>query len=121
MMASIMNSILLQSALEKSGIQTRVQTALTMPEVTEPYNRQKAMRHLEKGRVVIFGGIGAGIGNPLFSTDTAAALRASESIVYLPITVSKYLFFYRISYSSPSMSLYLMCISVYLPCTMKLI
>ncbi|KAL5740682.1 hypothetical protein ACOSP7_029563 [Xanthoceras sorbifolium] len=78
MMASVMNSILLQSALEKNGIQARVQTALFMQEVTEPYNRQRAMRHLEKGRVVIFGGIGAGIGNPLFSTDTAAALRASE-------------------------------------------
>ncbi|KAK1554954.1 hypothetical protein Q3G72_019596 [Acer saccharum] len=78
MMASVMNSILLQSALEKNSIQTRVQTAFAMQEVTEPYNRQRAVRHLEKGRVVIFGGIGAGIGNPLFSTDTAAALRASE-------------------------------------------
>lgn len=79
MMATVMNSILLQSALEKVGVQTRVQSAFSMPELTEPYSRQRAMRHLEKGRVVIFGGIGAGTGNPLFSTDTAAALRASES------------------------------------------
>lgn len=78
MMATMMNSILLQSALEKAGVQTRVQSAFSMPELAEPYNRQRAMRHLEKGRVVIFGGIGAGTGNPLFSTDTAAALRASE-------------------------------------------
>ncbi|XAR64617.1 UMP kinase [Bertholletia excelsa] len=78
MMATVMNSILIQSALEKVGMQARVQTAFSMPEVAEPYCRQKAIRHLEKGRVVIFGGIGAGTGNPLFSTDTAAALRASE-------------------------------------------
>ncbi|XP_019250790.1 PREDICTED: uncharacterized protein LOC109229713 [Nicotiana attenuata] len=78
MMATMMNSILLQSALEKLGVQTRVQSAFSMPELAEPYSRQRAMRHLEKGRVVIFGGIGAGTGNPLFSTDTAAALRASE-------------------------------------------
>ncbi|KAL8135883.1 uncharacterized protein LOC141713541 [Apium graveolens] len=78
MMATVMNSILLQSALEKMGVQTRVQTAFAMPEVAEPYSRQRAIRHLEKGRVVIFGGIGAGTGNPLFSTDTAAAFRASE-------------------------------------------
>ncbi|KAK6126276.1 hypothetical protein DH2020_039981 [Rehmannia glutinosa] len=67
-----------ESALEKLGVQTRVQSAFSMPEVAEPYSRQRAIRHLEKGRVVIFGGIGAGTGNPLFSTDTAAALRASE-------------------------------------------
>ncbi|XWS59558.1 hypothetical protein CRYUN_Cryun08bG0132500 [Craigia yunnanensis] len=78
MMASVMNSILLQSSLEKMGVQTRVQTAFSVQEVAEPYSRQRAIRHLEKGRVVIFGGIGAGTGNPLFSTDTAAALRASE-------------------------------------------
>ncbi|XVE61564.1 hypothetical protein DITRI_Ditri06bG0050600 [Diplodiscus trichospermus] len=78
MMASVMNSILLQSSLEKIGVQTRVQTAFSVQEVAEPYSRQRAIRHLEKGRVVIFGGIGAGTGNPLFSTDTAAALRASE-------------------------------------------
>lgn len=75
-----MNSILLQSSLEKLGVQTRVQSAFAVHEVVEPFNRQKAIRHLEKGRVVIFGGIGAGTGNPLFSTDTAAALRASESM-----------------------------------------
>ncbi|KAK6929114.1 Myb/SANT-like DNA-binding domain 4 [Dillenia turbinata] len=78
MMATVMNSLLLQSALEKLGVQTRVQSAFAMPEVTEPYNRQQAIRHLEKGRVVIFSGIGAGPGNLLFTTDTAAALRASE-------------------------------------------
>uniref|UniRef100_A0A7N0V3R4 UMP kinase n=1 Tax=Kalanchoe fedtschenkoi TaxID=63787 RepID=A0A7N0V3R4_KALFE len=78
MMATVMNSILLQSALEKSGVQARVQTAFALPEVAEPYSKQRAIRHLEKGRVVIFGGIGAGTGNPLFSTDTAAALRATE-------------------------------------------
>ncbi|KAH7512082.1 hypothetical protein FEM48_Zijuj12G0052700 [Ziziphus jujuba var. spinosa] len=78
MMATVMNSILLQSALEKMGVQTRVQTAFSMLEVAEPYSRQRAIRHLEKGRVVIFAGIGAGTGNPLFSTDTAAALRALE-------------------------------------------
>lgn len=78
MMASVMNSILLQSSLEKMGVQTRLQTSFPVQEVVEPYNRQRAIRHLEKGRVVIFGGIGAGAGNPLFSTDTAAALRASE-------------------------------------------
>ncbi|XP_031397117.1 uncharacterized protein LOC116208053 [Punica granatum] len=78
MMATVMNSVLLQSALEKIGVQCRVQSAFPMQEVAEPYSRQRAIRHLEKGRVVIFGGIGAGTGNPLFSTDTAAALRASE-------------------------------------------
>ncbi|XP_065855446.1 uncharacterized protein [Euphorbia lathyris] len=78
MMASMMNSILLQTSLEKVGVQARVQTAFAMHEVAEPYSRQRAIRHLEKGRVVIFGGIGAGTGNPLFSTDTAAALQASE-------------------------------------------
>ncbi|KAJ1419484.1 Aspartate/glutamate/uridylate kinase [Sesbania bispinosa] len=78
MMATVMNSILLQSTLEKMGVQTRVQTSVAMQEFAEPYNRQRAIRHLEKGRVVIFGGIGFGAGNPLFSTDIAAALRASE-------------------------------------------
>lgn len=78
MMATVMNSVLLQSALEKLGVQTRVQSALAMPEITEPYNRQRAIRHLEKGRVVIFGGVGAGTGNYLFTTDVAAALRATE-------------------------------------------
>ncbi|XP_008813118.1 uncharacterized protein LOC103723839 [Phoenix dactylifera] len=78
MMASVMNAILLQASLEKIGVETRVQTALMMQEIAEPYIRRRAIRHLEKGRVVIFGGIGAGTGNPLFSNDTAAALRASE-------------------------------------------
>uniref|UniRef100_A0A0D9ZKD4 UMP kinase n=1 Tax=Oryza glumipatula TaxID=40148 RepID=A0A0D9ZKD4_9ORYZ len=78
MMASVMNAVLLQASLEKIGVETRVQTALMMQEVAEPYIRRRAIRHLEKGRVVIFAGIGAGIGNPLFTTDTAAALRASE-------------------------------------------
>jgi uridylate kinase len=78
MLATVMNSVLLQSAIEKLGIETRVQSAFAMPEVAEPYNRTRAIRHLEKGRVVIFGGVGAGTGNPLFTTDTAAALRATE-------------------------------------------
>lgn len=78
-----MNSMLLQSALEKLGVQTRLQSAFSMPEVAEPYNRQRAIRHLEKGRVVIFGGIGAGTGISLFTTDTAAALRASESMTII--------------------------------------
>lgn len=78
MVATVMNSILLKSAFEKLGVQARVLSAFCMPEVSEPYNRQRAIRHLEKGRVLIFGGTGAGTGNPLFSTDTAAALRASE-------------------------------------------
>lgn len=87
MMATVMNSVLLQSALEKMGVQTRVQTAFSMQEVAEPYSRQRAIRHLEKGRVVIFAGIGAGTGNPLFSTDTAAALRALESMALRSFTL----------------------------------
>jgi uridylate kinase len=75
MLATIMNSLALQDALEKSGIQTRVQTAITMHEVAEPYIRRRAARHLERGRVVIFA---AGTGNPYFTTDTAAVLRAQE-------------------------------------------
>ncbi|MQM05422.1 hypothetical protein Taro_038234 [Colocasia esculenta] len=78
MMATVMNSVLLQASLEKIGVQTRVQTSFIMQEIAEPYIRRKAIRHLEKGRVVIFGGIGAGAGTPFFNTDTAAALRASE-------------------------------------------
>ncbi|KAI3951836.1 hypothetical protein MKX01_021574 [Papaver californicum] len=78
MMATVMNSVLLQSALEALNVRTRVQSAFPMQQVSEPYNKRKAIRHLEKGRVVIFGGVGAGTGNPLFTTDTAAALRASE-------------------------------------------
>lgn len=79
-MATVMNSILLQASLEKLGVQTRVQTSFTMHEIAEPYMKRKAIRHLEKGRVVIFGGVGAGLGNQLFITDTAAALRALESM-----------------------------------------
>src|ERR1700677_5153309 len=75
MLATIINSLALQDALEKLGVATRVQTAITMPQVAETFIRRRAVRHLEKGRVVIFGG---GTGNPYFSTDTAAALRANE-------------------------------------------
>jgi len=70
-----MNALALMDALEKIGVVTRVQTAIVMQSVAEPYIRRRAIRHLEKGRVVIFGG---GTGNPFFSTDTAAALRAME-------------------------------------------
>lgn len=75
MLATVMNAICLQSALEAVGVATRVQTAIEMQEVAEPYIRRRAIRHLERGRVVIFG---AGTGNPFFTTDTAAALRAAE-------------------------------------------
>lgn len=75
MLATIINSLALQDALEKLGVATRVQTAITMAQVAEAFIRRRAVRHLEKGRVVIFGG---GTGNPYFSTDTAAALRATE-------------------------------------------
>lgn len=75
MLATVMNSMALQDALENIGVQTRVQTAIEMKEIAEPFIRRRAVRHLEKGRVVIFG---AGSGNPYFSTDTAAALRAAE-------------------------------------------
>ena len=75
MLATVMNSLALQDALEKQGAFTRVQTAIEMREVAEPYIRRRAVRHLEKGRVVIFA---AGTGNPYFSTDTAASLRALE-------------------------------------------
>ncbi|CAN6238286.1 unnamed protein product [Urochloa humidicola] len=78
MMASVMNAVLLQTLLEKIGIESRVQSPLVMQGPTEPYIRRRAIRHLEKGRVVIFGGIGAAMGNPLLTTDRAAALRASE-------------------------------------------
>ncbi|KAL5545959.1 hypothetical protein UlMin_005646 [Ulmus minor] len=78
MMATVMNSVLLQSAIEKMGVQTRVQATFPMHEVAEPYCRQRAIRHLEKGRVVIFAAIGVGTGNPFFSTDTAAAIRALD-------------------------------------------
>ena len=75
MLATVMNSLAIQNSLEKIGIQTRVQSALPISAVCEPYIRRRAMRHMEKGRVVIFA---AGTGNPYFTTDTAAALRASE-------------------------------------------
>ncbi len=75
MIATVMNAMTLQDALEQMGVPTRVQTAIAMQEVAEPYIRRRAMRHLEKGRVVIFG---AGSGNPFFTTDTTAALRAAE-------------------------------------------
>ncbi len=75
MLATVINSLALQSALEHIGLHTRVMSAINMPAVAEPLIRRRAMRHMEKGRIVIFG---AGTGNPFFSTDTAAALRASE-------------------------------------------
>ena len=75
MIATVMNALALQDALEEVGQATRVQTAVEMPRIAEPYIRRRAMRHLEKGRVVIFAG---GTGNPFFTTDTAAALRAAE-------------------------------------------
>jgi uridylate kinase len=75
MLATVINSLAMQDALEKVGVLTRVQSAIAMSEVAEPYIRRRAMRHLEKGRVVIFG---AGTGNPYFTTDTAASLRAME-------------------------------------------
>ncbi|MED3762584.1 UMP kinase [Ureibacillus terrenus] len=75
MLATVMNSLALQDALEKLNVETRVQSSIVMTQVAEPYIRRKAVRHLEKGRVVIFA---AGTGNPFFSTDTTAALRAAE-------------------------------------------
>lgn len=75
MIATVMNAMTLQDALEQMDVPTRVQTAISMQELAEPYIRRRAMRHLEKGRVVIFG---AGSGNPFFTTDTTAALRAAE-------------------------------------------
>jgi uridylate kinase len=75
MLATVINALALQNALEKCGVHTRVQSAIEMKEVAEPFIRRRAIRHLEKGRVVIFA---AGTGNPYFSTDTAAALRAME-------------------------------------------
>jgi uridylate kinase len=75
MLATVINSLALQDALESRGVPTRVQTAIEMRQIAEPYIRRKAVRHLEKGRIVIFA---CGIGNPYFSTDTTAALRAAE-------------------------------------------
>src|SRR3954469_10126334 len=78
MLATVINSLAMQSALERQGLQTRVQSAIPMTSVCEPYIRRRAARHMEKGRVVIFA---AGTGNPFFTTDTAAALRAAEMSV----------------------------------------
>ena len=75
MLATVMNALAMQNALEKIGVDTRVQSAIPMATVSEPYIRRRAVRHMEKGRVVIFA---AGTGNPFFTTDTAAALRAAE-------------------------------------------
>ena len=75
MLATVINALAMQNELERHGVSTRVQSAISMQSVCEPYIRRRAIRHLEKGRVVIFG---AGTGNPFFTTDTAAALRASE-------------------------------------------
>jgi uridylate kinase len=75
MLATVINALALQDSLEKAGVPTRVMSAITMNEVAEPYIRRRAIRHLEKGRVLIFG---AGTGSPFFTTDTAAALRATE-------------------------------------------
>jgi uridylate kinase len=75
MLATVMNALAMQAALERSGLSCRVQSAIAMNNVCEPYIRRRAIRHMEKGRVVIFA---AGTGNPFFTTDTAAALRAAE-------------------------------------------
>jgi uridylate kinase len=75
MLATVINGLALQSAIEKEGIQTRLQTAIKIEQIAEPYIKRRAVRHLEKGRVVIFSG---GTGNPFFTTDTAAVLRAAE-------------------------------------------
>lgn len=87
MLATVMNAIFLQATMESIGIPTRVQTAFRMSEVAEPYIRRRAVRHLEKGRVVIFA---AGTGNPFFTTDTAAALRCAESIYVKLLEIDEY-------------------------------
>ncbi len=86
MLATVINALAVQSALEAQGIDTRVQSAIPMATVAEPYIRRRAVRHMEKGRVVIFG---AGTGNPFFTTDTAAALRASEMSCDLLLKATK--------------------------------
>jgi uridylate kinase len=86
MLATVLNALPLQDALEKIGVHTRVQSAITVAEVAEPYIRRRAMRHLEKGRIVIFA---AGTGNPFFTTDTAAALRGSEMGAEIVIKATK--------------------------------
>ena len=86
MLATVMNALSLQSSLEKIKVPTRVQSAITMSQIAEPYIRRRAVRHLEKNRIVIFAG---GTGNPFFSTDTAASLRASELDCELIIKATK--------------------------------
>ena len=86
MLATVINSLALQDALEKQGVETRVQTAISMHEVAEPYIMRRANRHLERGRAVIFG---AGTGNPYFTTDTAAVLRAQEIHAEILIKATK--------------------------------
>lgn len=86
MLATVINSLALQNSIEKLGVPTRVQTAIEMPKVAEPFIKRRAQRHLEKGRVVIFG---AGTGNPYFTTDTAAALRAIEMETNVVIKATK--------------------------------
>ena len=86
MLATVINSLALQNSIEKLGVPTRVQTAIEMPKVAEPFIKRRAQRHLEKGRVVI---CGAGTGNPYFTTDTAAALRASEMETNVVIKATK--------------------------------
>lgn len=86
MLATVINSLALQNSIEKLGVQTRVLTAIEMPKIAEPFIKRRAQRHLEKGRVVIFG---AGTGNPYFTTDTAAALRAIEINADIVIKATK--------------------------------
>jgi uridylate kinase len=86
MLATVINSLALQGAMEKIGLETRVQTAISMHEVAEPYILRRANRHLERGRVVIFG---AGTGNPYFTTDTAAVLRAQETHAEILLKATK--------------------------------
>lgn len=86
MLATVINSLALQEALERNGLETRVQTAISMHEVAEPYILRRANRHLERGRVVIFG---AGTGNPYFTTDTAAVLRAQETQAEILLKATK--------------------------------
>ena len=86
MLATVINSLALQDAMEKMGLETRVQTAISMHEVAEPYILRRAIRHLERGRVVIFG---AGTGNPYFTTDTAAVLRAQETHAEILLKATK--------------------------------
>ena len=86
MLATVINSLALQNSIEKLGVPTRVQTAIEMPKIAEPFIKRRAQRHLEKGRVVIFG---AGTGNPYFTTDTAAALRAIEMGTDVVINATK--------------------------------